>query len=138
MPATLAEKLRGANALLMSELKHLEELTGSMRAVSASEINRRLRSLHSVLVAHFQLEEQTEYLSPVVACGGEMNVKRRVLLDEHRHLLESLETLIAFAEHGEGLTARLRDKLTHWIQESRQHEKRETEFFDEAEDEKPC
>ncbi len=133
-----AERIREANTTFLRELNSVAAMDAEMTAVPAAALVHRLRELRDVSAEHFRLEEQDAYLSPVVTCRPETELNRRALLDEHRDLLQSLDSLIATAEAGEGLTGELRDRLAHWLRHVHEHEERESDFFTNASGENPC
>jgi hypothetical protein len=135
---TLADQIQEANATFLGQLADLESMADAMTAVPAGEVGRRLRLLRGIADEHFQLEERNGYLSPLMTCDPDSELKRRALLNDHRELLRTLKDLIRDADAGEGLTADLRDRLKHWIRDARQHEERENEFLSWAADEVPC
>jgi hypothetical protein len=135
---SLVETLRQAHTALLNDLGELERMANSPTGASVKELGNRLRALRSDVAKHFFFEEQNGYLSPVLKYEPRTERKARELLDDHRALLHSLDTLIQEVVTEGTASDAIREKVRDWLSRIRQHETREIEFFDEARQDDPC
>lgn len=135
---TLLEALHKAHAEILSELQGLEEKADASAGTSGEELSQRLRTLRAEVAGHFVLEEQDGYLDPVLSREAGAHRKAMELLGEHSSLLQSLDVLIQRAAAEGSRSTTLWESVKHWMDQLREHEARENEFFDEVQDDDFC
>ncbi len=89
---------------------------------SAEELRDRLANLRTDVLAHFRAEEQGGPLNDLTRGEPRFEHAARRLLDEHRDLEASLDTLLEVAATAERDDDALRSKIRNWINRARQHE----------------
>ena len=125
IPGTSHEPLR----------KHLRQLEDALRATSAlspQKLGVQLAGLRGHLIEHFSLEEQNGWKDAVLTQDPRLEHAVGALIDEHKRLLQALNTLIDKSEIISAVDATICEKVLRWIHRVRDHEAREDDLLDSA------
>ena len=128
--ASVAETLNRAHAALLKDLRKLDEAAGPTSGKVSTELRARLGATRTHLAEHFGFEEQNGYMDKVRKREPRLEHVIQQLAEEHRRLMQSLESLIG--ECSPGLDNSFREKVRAWVQEVRQHEIHENDVVQDA------
>jgi hypothetical protein len=120
-----------AHVLLGKSLQELERIAGSPQRRSPDAVLLRLQLTAQELRRHFFLEERGGYMAPVLEEAPQFAHAAQELLDEHRHLEESLTALIREASRAQ-VDDGLWTRVAEWLAQVRRHESRENQIVQEA------
>jgi hemerythrin len=129
MPKAKAKTLALAHASLLKDIRKLEDSVRSTQQ-EGSAIGRLLQELKKHILEHFQFEEKDGYMDLVRRTLPNKEGMILKLLEEHRHLEQSLDGLINEAH--KPLDDDFRDIVLKWIDRIRHHESQENAFIQEA------
>ncbi len=128
----LAEALGRAHAALLADLSRLEEAARPSRAEGPPDLRQHLQATRAHILEHFRFEERNGYMDGVVERAPHLERVVCELAQEHRHLKESLDALLAEAGPGKGRDEAYCAKILHWLERVRRHETRENELVQDA------
>jgi hypothetical protein len=132
-PTTTPENLGKAHASLLEDLRKLEQsLRAGGAGVSTLDVRTQLASTHTHITNHFGFQEQNGWRDSVRKQEPRLDHAVQNLLEEHRQLVQSLNTLSGEAEAIEDLDDAFRDKVLRWIHRVRDHEARENDLLEDA------
>ena len=129
---SVAEALRRAHAVLLEDLRRLDEATHPASGEGLAELRARLDVTQEHITEHFRFEEQNGYMHAVRAREPRLERAIHQLAEEHRQLARSLEALIERARDTTSLDDRFRDEVREWVERVRQHEARENDIVQDA------
>ena len=129
-----ADDLGRAHASLLADLRKLEQVLQADPGVSYLTLNLRDRlvAMRSHITEHFGFEERNGWMDAVRKQEPRLEHAIQQILEEHRHLVQSLDTLIEEADAATKLEDLLRQKVLRWIQRVREHEASENELLEDA------
>ena len=128
-----AEELSQANASVLDDLQKLEHAVLASPPVSVSNMLNTLSIARSRVTDHFDFEEKEKGWMEAVR-KREPRLEHAVcgLIEEHRQLVQSLNTLVKEANAEAKLEEAFRQKVLRWIQRVREHELRENELLEDV------
>ncbi len=129
--ATTAE-LGRAHTALMSELAKLKATVQPGSGANLVQIGTQLAAIHRHITVHFAFEEQQGWIDVVRRQEPRWEHAIGQLVQEHRQLANSLETLTEEADAAKNLSQILCEKILRWIDRVIDHETRENELFEDA------
>jgi hypothetical protein len=129
---SLAESLDRAHAVLLKDLRTLEEAACPTSVKGLAKLRTRLRATRSHITKHFRFEEQEGYMDAVRKREPRLERTIQQLADEHRELAQSLEALVGAAERATRLEAQLCADVRAWVERVRGHERRENDLVQSA------
>jgi hypothetical protein len=129
---SFAEALQHAHTHLLEDFLELEHAARPGSGTGPAELGTQLSQLRTHLLEHFAFEEQDGYMAPVLREEPRFEPEVRELLGEHRHLAQTLESLIADVGTAPAVQDGHRQKLAAWLKSARLHESRENNLVIEA------
>jgi hypothetical protein len=129
---SFAEALHQAHTDLLEDLRDLEQAARPDAGTGPAELCTRLGTMRTHLLAHFRFEEQDGYMAPVLKEEPRFEPEVRELLAEHRHLAQTLDTLIVEVRTASRVQDAHQEKLAAWLKSVRLHEGRENNLVQEA------
>jgi len=129
---SVAEALRRAHAALVVNLRTLEEAALAGPEDGPGNLRARLRATQAHLAEHFRCEEQNGYMDAVRKREPRLERTIQELADEHRQLMQCLETLLQGARSDRCLGEPFREEVRRWVERVHQHEVRETDLVQDA------
>jgi len=126
------EKLDRAHASLLEDLRKLEDSLHASAGLHPLKLRAQLAVTHTQITDHFGFEEQNGWKDAVLKQEPRLEHAARGLVDEHRQLVRSLDTLIEEVEDAQNLDDVFREKVLRWIQRVRDHEARENDLLEDA------
>jgi hypothetical protein len=127
-----ADDLGRAHVSLLDDLRTLEQAFHLGPEASGLNVLNRLMTTHSHITDHFGFEEQSGWTDAVRKQEPRLEHAIQNLVDEHRELVQSLDTLIEEAEAQNKLGDVFYQKVQRWIERVREHETRENELLEDA------
>jgi hemerythrin-like domain-containing protein len=127
-----AEVLGRAHAALLTDLTKLKETLQPGSGASLLEVCAQLAATHKHVTDHFGFEEQNGWIDVVRRQESRWEHAIGQLVQEHRQLVKSLETLIEEADAAQNLNLVFCEKVLRWIERVIDHETRENELFEDA------
>jgi hypothetical protein len=128
----IVEGLRQAHTSLLEDLRKLEEAAQSSTRPEGAELTARLVATRAHIAEHFRYEEQNGYMDGVRKREPRLERTIQQLGDEHKELARSLDALIEQSRATTGPDAGQRAKVRIWVEQVRQHERRENEVVQVA------
>lgn len=125
------EALHEAHADLLSDLQELEKEVGS-ESERPTALSKFLGNLRTHITDHFRFEEEGGYMAQVLKEEPQFQPMADELLEEHRQLTETLDTIIQEVTKAPSVRDGLRKKVKGWIKQIRHHEARENHLVQEA------
>jgi ElaB/YqjD/DUF883 family membrane-anchored ribosome-binding protein len=127
-----AAQVDQAHTAFHADLRKLEVSVRPSSTASLEDVRDELRSARTHTSEHFRLEEQSEWMDTVRKRGP--NPERTVehLRQEHRELLEALDTLIEVVQSADRRDDVIREKIHKWVERVRRHETRKDDLIQEA------
>jgi hypothetical protein len=129
---SFADALHKAHAELLEDLRELEHEARPNSGTGPAELSAHLGKLRTHLLEHFRFEEQDGYMAPVLREEPRFEPEVRPLLSEHRHLAQTLDTLIVEVRASSSVQESHRQRLAAWLKSVRLHEGRENNLVQEA------
>jgi len=129
-PITAA--LLRAHKALIDDLQKLEESADPVTMPKLTDLRSKLDATRTHVTEHFRFEEQNGYMDEVRKREPRFERAIQHLAAEHRHLAQSLETLIGAAKTAASLDETLRDAVRRWVNDVQQHEIRENDLVQDA------
>jgi hypothetical protein len=126
------EELDHAHASLMRHLQALEDAARGEGGLTPLNVGNRLAAARKQVTEHFACEEKNGWTDVVLKREPRLEHAIGHLLDEHRELAQSLDTLIDEAGTIQPLDNVFREKVLRWIERVRDHEAREIELLEDA------
>jgi hypothetical protein len=128
-----AEELSQATASVLDDLQKLEHVVLASPPVSVSDILNTLSTARSHVTDHFEFEEKEKgWMEAVRKREPRLEHAVSSLIEEHRQLVKSLNTLVEEAIAEAKLEEAFRQKVMQWIQRVREHELRENELLEDV------
>ena len=127
-----AAEIDQAHSAFHANLRKLDESVRPASAARLEEVRDELRLVRTHTSEHFRLEEQSEWMDAVRKRGANMERSVDHLLQEHRELLEALDTLIEVVQTARSVDDVVREKVHKWIERVRRHETREDDLIQDA------
>jgi hypothetical protein len=131
-PAATAAEIDRVHLLLFESLRGLEHALATESEVSPICVLNQLTATHGQITEHFQFEEQNGWMDEVRKQEPRLEHAIEGLREEHRELVQSLDTLIEELKAKEKLNEAGRHKIVRWIERVRAHESRENELLEDA------
>jgi hypothetical protein len=131
-PPQATSNLAQAHTSLLNDLRELDEMFGSDSSVAPLQAGERLAAIHTRISDHFGFEEQSGWLEALRKQTPRLDREASRLLEEHRELIRSLDTLIEEVEASNSLNDAFYEKVRHWIFRVRDHETREDELLERS------
>jgi hypothetical protein len=130
--AFLADALMEAHHSLLEDLRHLERAIALPARELTIPIVPQLEKVQYHITEHFRFEEQDGYMEAVRQREPQREREIDQLLEEHRHLAESLKALLAEAQEPGKLSAALAEKTRTWVEQVRRHEAHENRLVQQV------
>src|SRR5262249_38925451 len=127
-----ATALLEAHHALLKDIAALEPFLQSNAPAPPDEVLRRLETLRGDLGKHFRFEEQNGYMQEVLAQAPQHERRVESLREEHDKLWQALAALLRQAKDAPALGEDFRQKVRGWIDQMRDHERRENLLVEEA------
>jgi hypothetical protein len=124
------EALSQAHHALQEDLQDLEQ-AAALEEVPA-RMAARLEALRQHLTEHFRFEEKDGYLDAVRQREPNRQRETDQLLEEHRLLAQSLDTLLGEARGAGPLRDTFGENVRAWVERVRQHEAHENRLVQEV------
>jgi hypothetical protein len=121
-----------AHASLRKDLQALQDVVSADCDVTPLTMGNRLATARTQVAEHFAWEEKNGWSAAILLQEPRLEHAVRHLLQEHRELTQSLNTLIDEAESIQRVDKLFREKVLRWIERVRDHEARENELLEEA------
>ena len=128
----VAESLSQAHAVLLADLRELEQAVHPSSGEGLAELRARLGEARADITKHFRFEEQNGYMDVVRKREPRLERNIQQLADEHRRLVESLDGLVREFGTATKLGDTLRQEVRAWVERVRQHEARENDLIQDA------
>ncbi|HUE72269.1 MAG TPA: hemerythrin domain-containing protein [Pirellulaceae bacterium] len=129
---TTAEELVQAHVAFRDDLGKLEKSVRPASVASLDEVQAELGAVRMHASEHFRLEERSEWMTKIKKRGPKLERLVQHLREEHRELLEAIDTLLKVIQAAKRLDDGLREKVHQWIERVRRHESRENDLVQEA------
>ena len=127
-----AAKIDEPHIQFHADLRKLEEAVRPSSRASQEEVREELRLARTHTSEHFRLEELSEWMDTMRKRGPNLERSVERLRQEHRELLEALDTLIEVVQTAGSLDETLREKIHKWIERVRRHETTEDDLIQDA------
>ncbi len=129
---SVAEALRRAHAVLLEDLRRLDEAARPASGEGIVGLRARLETTQAHIAEHFRFEEQNGYMDTVRKREPRLERAIQQLAEEHRQLAQSLAALIEEGWMVASLEARFRDEVRAWVERVRQHEVHEEDLVQDS------
>jgi hypothetical protein len=126
------EELDLAHASLRKDLQALQDVVSADCDATPLRMGNRLAMARTQVTEHFAWEESNGWATAILQQEPRLEHAVRHLLQEHRELTQSLDTLIDEAAAIQHADKPFREKVLRWIERVRDHEARENELLEEA------
>jgi hypothetical protein len=113
---TTAEDLVQAHVAFRADWEQLAESVRPSSAASLEDVRAELGEVHRHASEHFRLEEQSEWMTKIKKRGPKLERLVQRLREEHRELLEAIDTLLEVVQAAKSLDDGLRDKIHNWVE----------------------
>jgi hypothetical protein len=129
----IAEEPSQANASVLDDVQKLEHAVLASPQVSVAHILDTLSTTRRHVTDHFEFEEKERGWMEAVR-KREPRLEHAVcsLIEEHRELVKSLNTLVEKANAQAKVEEAFRQRVLQWIQRVREHELRENELLQDV------
>ena len=127
-----ADGLTRAHESLLHDLEKLEQIFRAGSTASPLKLSSELVAARTLVCDHFGLEEKYGWKDAVLQREPRLEHAVQGLVEEHRHLVQSLDTLIEETNEAKWLDDAFRAKVRRWIGRVRDHEAREDKLLEEA------
>ena len=131
-PSATVDELGRAHASLLKDLGRLERMLVASTDMTVLNMLNQLTATHSQITDHFGVEEQNGWMEEVGKQEPRLQHAIQNLHDEHRQLVQALDTLMEDLEAKEKVDDVCRQKVARWIERVRAHESRENELLEDA------
>jgi chromosome segregation ATPase len=129
---TTIDRFQRTHAALLADLAELKNSLEKSSGTSLLQVCTDLVVTRLHVTNQFRLEEQDGWVGAVRRQEPRWQHAIETLVEEHRKLESSLETLMDEANAAEMLTDSLRAKILTWLERVHDHESRENDLVEEA------
>jgi hypothetical protein len=116
----------------MQDLQAFEDAVRAPFGLTPLAMGNRLASARKEVTEHFAWEEKSGWTGAVLKQAPRLEHAVRHLVQQHRELAQSLDTLIDEAAAIPHVDETFREKVLRWIERVREHEAQENELLEEA------
>jgi hypothetical protein len=130
--ASIAEALEHAHIRLQADLRKLEDEAARTSTAMLPQLRSHLQATRVHIANHFQFEEQGGYMDSLRKREPRLERTIAGLAEEHEEMMQSLDTLIDSSRRPNSQLNVIRGRVREWIEQVRNHERRENDLVQDA------